>query len=99
MKKMWKEIHFYIVAFFWLFILIGIGRGVDEDRNPTEMIKLILGIVGYICAGFCAYVAKAKNLNRTNWFSLGFLFSIIALIALIGLPVGEHNKIQNRYEE
>lgn len=42
---------------------------------------------------FCAFIAKSKNRNMVGWFYLGFLFSIIALIALVGTPA--RNQTEN----
>ena len=38
-------------------------------------------------AFFCWYVAKEKNRSQVSWFVLGLLFSIIAMLALIAIPV------------
>jgi hypothetical protein len=46
----------------------------------------ILLIAAVVCAGFCAGIARAKNRDGLGWFILGFLFSLIALIAIAGLP-------------
>lgn len=35
---------------------------------------------------FSGYVAKNKNRSFGNWFILGCLFNVIALIAIVGLP-------------
>ena len=44
-----------------------------------EVVFLILWIS---LAAFTAYLAKDKNRNVAGWFVLGFLFGILALIAL-----------------
>lgn len=36
----------------------------------------------------CSYVAKQKNRDGVNWFALGLIFNIFALLALIALPAG-----------
>ena len=48
-----------------------------------------LFFVGIISGSFCAYIAKEKNRGDGAWFVLGFLFSLFALIALVGLPIRE----------
>lgn len=40
-------------------------------------------------AFFCGYLAGQKNRDSAGWFVLGFLFSFIALLVLIGAPVAE----------
>ena len=39
-----------------------------------------------ISAGFCCYLASEKGYPALTWLFLGFLFSIVALLTLIGLP-------------
>lgn len=41
---------------------------------------------GILIGFLCAYVAGQKNRGRGNWFILGFLFSVLALIALAAIP-------------
>ena len=43
-------------------------------------------ISGLITGGFSSFIAKEKNRDQFGWFALGFIFSIIALIALIAVP-------------
>jgi len=45
-----------------------------------------LVIQGIVFGLFCAFVAKSKNRNMVGWFYLGFLFSIVALLTLVGVP-------------
>lgn len=47
---------------------------------------MTLALQGMVFGLFCAFIAKSKNRNMVGWFYLGFLFSIIALIALVGVP-------------
>ena len=51
---------------------------------PTLLILLI--IQGVVVGLFCSYIANAKGRSGLNWFVLGFLFSILALLALIAVP-------------
>ena len=43
-------------------------------------------LVGAVCGVFCARLAKAKGHNGGTWFIAGLLFSVIALIAIAGMP-------------
>jgi hypothetical protein len=52
-------------------------------------IFLIIFIQGIISGGFCAFIASQKNRDSLGWFFLGFLFSILAILALIAIP--KHN--------
>lgn len=53
--------------------------------------ELSLLLVGYLILGvifgiFCSYLADKKGHGGGAWFVLGFLFSFLALLVLIGLP-------------
>ena len=39
-----------------------------------------------ITGAFCSAVANEKGYNAFWWFILGFLFSFVALIAIVGMP-------------
>jgi hypothetical protein len=41
---------------------------------------------------FCAWIAQQKRRNALNWFVLGLLFNLIALIALIAVPNSSEEK-------
>ena len=41
---------------------------------------------GILIGMLCSYVAGQKNRSQGNWFFLGFLFSLLALIALAAIP-------------
>lgn len=44
---------------------------------------------------FAGYIAKEKGRGPGEWFALGFLFSLLAILALIALPkVGSEAKIE-----
>ncbi|MBA4312191.1 MAG: hypothetical protein C0417_06135 [Chlorobiaceae bacterium] len=47
---------------------------------------LIFLIQAIIFGSFCAFIAREKNRYSIGWFFLGFLFSLIALLALIAVP-------------
>ena len=53
-------------------------------------------IQGAIFGGFCAYLASQKERDGASWFLLGFLFSIIALLVLIGSPRGQRSSNEAR---
>lgn len=49
-------------------------------------------MIGLICLAvvsgiFCGAVANARGRDFGGWFVLGFLFPIISLLAIIGMPV------------
>jgi tetratricopeptide (TPR) repeat protein len=52
-------------------------------------------ISGLITGGFSTFIAKEKNRDQFGWFALGFIFSIIALIALIAVPKLEKINVKN----
>jgi len=47
-----------------------------------------------ICACFCGYIAMQKKRSVSAWIILGFLFGIIALIALVAVPSIENTQIK-----
>jgi hypothetical protein len=47
---------------------------------------IIFLIQGVVIGAFSAFIASQKNRRRLSWFALGFLFSIIALVALVAVP-------------
>ncbi len=47
---------------------------------------LLMRIQGVLVGSLCSYVAGQKNRSKGNWFFLGFLFSLLALIALAAVP-------------
>jgi len=56
----------------------------------------IIVIVFYAisCGTFTAKVAMTKGYDAVNWFFAGIVFSIIALIAVIGLPIKTHKTVK-----
>ena len=40
-----------------------------------------------ICGFFSSFIANEKNRDSKDWFWLGFFFNIIALLALIAVPI------------
>ncbi len=59
----------------------------------TALILVQALIVGW----FSAYIAGQKNRSRTNWFILGFLFSFLALLALVALPPIAYQRYADTY--
>ena len=51
-----------------------------------ELIWLVLVANGLIFGFFCSYLAGQKGKESTTWFWLGFVFNILALLVLVGLP-------------
>tara|TARA_Y100000310_G_scaffold261907_1_gene271433 strand:+ start:235 stop:465 length:231 start_codon:yes stop_codon:yes gene_type:complete len=47
----------------------------------------VAAIQGVIVGGFCCYLASEKGRNGWDWFILGVLFSLVALLVLMSLPV------------
>lgn len=60
------------------------GSGMDLYYSAVVFQALVFG-------GFCSFIGNQKGRSAGNWFVLGFLFSIIALLALIAVP----NEIKN----
>jgi len=52
----------------------------------TAGILITVLAVELVLAFFCSYIAGQKNRDRGGWFVLGFLFGILALIAIAGVP-------------
>lgn len=53
------------------------------------IILLMYLISGGVIGIFCSYLADQKGHSGSAWFVLGFLFSFLALLVLIGLPSEE----------
>jgi len=56
-----------------------------------ESLWLILFLQGFVFAIFCSFIAKEKNRDSMGWFISGFLFSFLAVLALIAVPKIESN--------
>ena len=54
---------------------------------PFFMLGFVFALIVFFVAGlFVSNVAQEKGYNGFVWFIGGFLFSVIALIAVAGLP-------------
>ena len=51
-----------------------------------EFLLFVLIVQSIIFGAFCSFIAGQKGRGKSNWFWLGFFFSILALIALIAIP-------------
>lgn len=51
-----------------------------------EVLVWIIILQGIIFGAFSSFIAKEKNRDSGGWFVLGFFFSLLAILALIGLP-------------
>lgn len=56
------------------------------------MFGLWFSIFGLLFGGLCSYEAKRKGRSHQDWFLLGFLFSIAALLILHFLPNEQSNR-------
>lgn len=50
------------------------------------VVFLFFFLQALIIGAFCYYIAGQKNRNEAGWFILGFLFSFVALLALVAVP-------------
>lgn len=66
--------------------------------TETLILISIPFVWGIIFGCFCAFLAKQKNRDTGAWFILGFLFSLIALIAIAVSPIRE-KKIEAEVHE
>ena len=58
----------------------------EEQLALKRQYVTIFLIQGLVVGAFSAFIASQKNRRRLSWFALGFLFSLIALIALVAVP-------------
>jgi hypothetical protein len=57
-----------------------------DPMSPSVFNIVGLFVVELAIGAFCGFIAKEKNQNENAWSILGFFFSIIALLAVVGLP-------------
>lgn len=58
-----------------------------------EFFFLIILTQAVIFGFFCAFVAGQKNRSVFGWFVLGFVFSFLAILALIAIPAKVRGKV------
>lgn len=63
---------------------------------PSAIIVIIFGIS---CGAFASRVASAKGYDGMSWFWGGFFFSLVALIAVAGLPQKSEDQEEQSDEE
>ncbi len=62
----------------------------------TLQIFLIYLTAGLVIGAFSSFIANEKNRNGLNWFLLGIVFNIIAMLALIAVPALPENKAKTK---
>lgn len=62
------------------------------------MFGLWFSIVGLIFGTLCSFTAKAKNRVQEDWFTLGFIFSFLALGILYILPEKTDSQKEEKFE-
>ncbi len=62
----------------------------------TLQIFLIYLTAGLVIGAFSSFIANEKNRNWLNWFLLGIVFNLIAMLALIAVPALPRNKVENK---
>jgi hypothetical protein len=62
------------------------------------MFGLWYSIIGLIFGALCSFNAKEKNRARKEWFTLGFIFSVLALGLIYMLPNRKNENANGDYE-
>ena len=62
--------------------------------NTFIIVALVLN--GLVTGAFTAWLADHKQRDIGTWFMLGFLFGVVALLALIGAPIQSLANKDNR---
>jgi|WetSurMetagenome_2_1015567.scaffolds.fasta_scaffold359261_1 hypothetical protein len=57
-----------------------------DPISPIVFVVVGLFVIELAIGAFCGFIAKEKHQNESAWFFLGLLFSVIALLAVVGLP-------------
>jgi len=55
---------------------------------------LLVVLIPVTLGFFSALLAREKGYNSRAWFALGFIFNIVALVAVAGLPDRREKKAQ-----
>jgi hypothetical protein len=63
-----------------------------------DQLLLVLVIQGIVFGGFSAFIASQKKRSSTSWFFLGFIFSLLAILALIAVPNLEKTGLEEKLE-
>ena len=63
------------------------------------MFGLWFSIVGLLFGILCSLKAKEKNRVQKDWFTLGFVFSVLALVIIYLLPATETDFAEAKYTE
>jgi hypothetical protein len=63
------------------------------------MFGLWFSIYGLTFGTICSVLAKSKNRNPINWYTIGIFFGIIGLIALAVFPKLERNVLEHYYQQ
>lgn len=58
-----------------------------------EFLWIVILVQGIIFGVFCSFIAREKNRDSGGWFLLGFLFSLLAILALIAIPKIDKTKL------
>ena len=70
-----------------------------EPVGPRQVIStalmgilqlLVVSIFLLECGLFTSWLAGQKGYNKWTWLALGFFFTLLALLAMVGAPVREH---------
>lgn len=75
-----------------------------HEAGTLSVVLLVCLLAQALAFGFfCAYIAREKGRGQGNWFLLGFLFSFLAVLALVAIPRrevgdGETTAKKNRFE-
>ena len=59
---------------------------------------LLYALAGILFSMFTATVAMSKGYDRVNWALGGFLFTFVALVAIVGMPMKSENVAQRAEE-
>ena len=55
---------------------------ISQTQNEVIMFGLWFSLIGLLFGTLCSIKAKEKNRFQHDWFILGFIFSLIAIVVL-----------------
>ena len=64
-----------------------------------EIIWIIIFVQAIVFGSFSSFIAKEKKRDPINWFLLGFLFSLLAILALLAIPSLDNSGYRKRPNE